>query len=319
VTRRRSVVGLVAALGVVLGSAVALVFAGRWLATVPTISDDSDLSVPTLFAGEKLRYEMLEAEDAAGVPILCYHYFRPGLTPGRFLRVLGAVLLNLPTLPDKEFWTTTVPEFERQMSYLAEHGYRTLRLDELADHLDGRAQLPSRAVVITIDDGDRSFVEYAVPILRRHGFTATVFLLTGVAGESGWNDLDVVDWETLALLEEEGVVRVESHTHRMHTKVERDGKWVPRFLADAASVRLDLETSRAASRDHLGHESRFLAWPFGHSGSAVDSLAHEVGMRRVLTLRPVRNAPDPPIAHGLGRYAITARTSFRVFRLMVRP
>jgi biofilm PGA synthesis lipoprotein PgaB len=234
--------------------------------------------------------------------------------------VLGAVLLNMPTLPDKEFWTTTVPEFERQMRWLADHGYRTIALEDLVDHLEGRRDIPPRCFVLTIDDGDRSFVEHAVPVLRRYRFTATLFLLTGSAGVSGWNDLDVVDWETLRALEEEGIVRVESHTHELHDKVERDGAWVPRFLADPAAVREDLEASRAAVRRHLGHDAQFLAWPFGYGGPEVDSLARAAGMRRVLTLRPERTRADEPAAgRALGRYAVTARTSLRLFRLMVRP
>jgi len=311
-------VGLVGALGVVAVAAVVVLVTGHFVAVVPTISDQSDLSVPAVFADDTPLHERIEAQRLSGVPILCYHYFNRGFTAGRLARVLGAVLLSMPTLPDKEYWTTPLPEFERQMRFLAEEGYRTVALDELADYLDGRRELPRRSVVLTIDDGDFSFVEHAAPVLRRYGFTATVFLLTGLAGVDGWNDLDLVDWDTLRALEAEGVVRVESHTHRLHAKVEQDGRWVPMFLAEPETVVQDLETSRAAIRQHLGHDSRFLAWPFGYGSPTVDSLAVEAGMRRVLTLRPERNTPAPASAGALGRYAVTARTSFRVFRMMVR-
>ncbi len=329
-----SVAGLVLALGLVVGAGASVVLVAEWIATAPTISPESDLATP-LFSGETLRHDGLAAQEASGVPILCYHYFRPGLTSARMLRVLGAVLLNMPTIPDKEYWTTTVPEFERQMRYLAENGYRTISLDELCDYLEGRAEISPRSVVLTIDDGDRSFVEHAVPVLRRYGFTATVFLLTGRAGGNDWNRLDIVDWETLRRLEEEGVVRVESHTHRMHAKVKAAGEWVPRFLQEcrdeegrvspSSALGRDLLASRNAIRRHLGHDCRFIAWPFGFGSAEVDSLAQTMGMRRVLTLRPNRNAldhraePEPLDGVNLGRYTITARTSFRVFRMMVRP
>lgn len=320
VSRGRSAVRLAAALAIVLVTALGLLLAGRWLDTVPTIAPESDLATPAVFTEDDPLAGKVATQAAAGVPILCYHYFRPGLTPGRFLRVLGAVLLNMPTIPDKEYWTTTAPEFDRQMRYLWERGYRTLRLDEVADLLARGRRIPDRCVVITIDDGDRSFVEHAVPVLRRYGFHATVFLLTGFAGVEGWNDLDLVDWETLRALEAEGVIRVESHTHRMHSKVQRDGDWMPLHVADASVVRQDLETSRAAIRRYLGHDSRFLAWPFGYGDGITNSLAHAAGMRCVLTLRPERVVAAPPPHQGdLGRFAVTARTSFRMFRTMVRP
>lgn len=319
--------------GIVVVMALAIIGYARWLAYDPAPSADGDLDVPLLFGKEELRWEDLLADQDPGVPILCYHYFRPGLTPSRLLRVLGAVLLNMPTLPDKDFWTTTVPEFDRQMRWLYENGYRTVGLPELEAWMNGKGEIPAKAVVITIDDGDDSVVRHAVPVLRRYGFQATLFMLTGRAGERDWNELDLIDWDTLRRLEREGVLRVESHTHRLHTKHEVDGEPVPLFFAAArdstgrlaADSRLvrDLRASRATIQRELGHDSAYLAWPFGFGDATVDSVAHSLGMRRVLTLRPERNAPDfdrsgaEPHDDGLGRYAVTARTSLRLFRLMM--
>ncbi|GJM43364.1 MAG: hypothetical protein DHS20C21_02060 [Gemmatimonadota bacterium] len=305
----------------------------RWLAYDPYPSAASDLDVPLLFGRGETAWEHLIADTDPGVPILCYHYFRPGLTPGRFLRVLGAVLLNMPTLPENDFWTTTVPEFDRQLRWLSESGYRTVSLSDLTAWMNGEGEIPEKAVVITFDDGDDSVARYAVPILRRYGFSGTVFMLTGRAGEQGWNDLNLLDWDTMRRLEREGVLRVESHTHRLHTKELVDGQPVPTFkgaardstgqiVADSRLYR-DLTASRATIRRELGHDISFLAWPFGYGDATVDSVAHTLGFERLLTLRPERNAPDferseqEPHADGLGRYAVTARTSMRLFRKMV--
>ena len=70
-------------------------------------------------------------------------------------------------------------------------------------------------------------------------------------------------------------------------------------------------------RRELGWDATFLAWPFGYRSARVDSIAREVGFRRTFTLVPRRNSGDPP--GSLGRYAVTARTSSRVFRLMLEP
>ncbi|HMB67719.1 MAG TPA: polysaccharide deacetylase family protein, partial [bacterium] len=199
--------------------------------------------------------------------------------------------------------------------------------------MDGEGAIPEKAVVLTIDDGDVSLVEHAVPVLRRYGFRATLFMLTGRVGERDWNDLDLVDWDTLRRLEREGVLRVESHTHRLHTKRNVDGEPVPEFLLAArdeegrlardSRLVQDLQASRAVIRRELGHDVSFLAWPFGFGEAGVDSVAHSLGFERILTLRPERHTPDferaPGAPHddGLGRYAVTARTSLRLFRRMV--
>ncbi|MFN8179358.1 MAG: polysaccharide deacetylase family protein [bacterium] len=324
---------LALAVAVVCAAGWVIVACARWIErSAPDPS--SDLDVPRVFHPQSDQsYDVLARTPAGGVPILSYHYFREGLTPERVLRVLGAVLLSMPTLPDRDYWTTSVPEFDREMRWLHDRGYRTITCDELADWLDGKAPRPERAVVLTIDDGDESFVRLAVPVLRRYGFKATVFFLTGLAGARDWNELNLVGWDTLRKLEAEGVIRVESHTHNLHTKVRRNGEAVPLFLvsyrdaagrpSSASPLVRDLRASRDAIRRELGHDTSFLAWPFGFGEAPVDSLAYAEGFRRILTLSPRRNRRDyraaweePPTA-SLGRYAITARTSFRIFRLMV--
>jgi len=318
---------------VALVMALAMVVWARYRTFHPRPSPESDLDIPALFVPGTRGWEAVpESGLERGVPILCYHYFRPGLTPQRFARVLGAVLLNMPTVPDNDFWTTTVPEFDRQMRWLHDNGYATLSLEDLAEYMDG-GEAPPRSVVITFDDGDRSVVTHAVPVLRRYGFHGTLFLLTGRVGEKGWNGIDFVHWDQLRDLEREGVLRVQSHTHRMHRKQRVGGEYVPCFLlaardstgriVDDSALVQDLRASRAVIRRELGHEATFLAWPFGFGDAVVDSIARAAGFRRVLTLRPERNAPeletpfDPREEAGLGRYAITARTSLRIFRRMV--
>lgn len=320
-------------LAVVVSVAWSIFSISRWVAREPLPNPASDLDVPRLIRpSTELGYDELSRAPRTGVPILCYHYFREGVTVGRIFRVLGAVLLNMPTLPDREYWSVPRPEFERQMQWLHESGYRTISLDELADWLDGRAPRPERAVVLTIDDGDESIARIAAPVLRRYGFKATVFFLTGRAGARNWNDLDLLDWEALRALERDGTVHVESHTHDMHSKLRRGGESVPQFLvsyrdragrpSSDSPLALDLLASRDAIQRELGHDARFLAWPFGFGEAQVDSLARSLGFRRVLTLSPKRNRRDFSAGWerspgGLGRYAITARTSFRLYRLMV--
>lgn len=330
---RRRVIGRTVGVIVLAGAVGLVVSAVHRARTGDMPGPASDLDIPRLFVPTDLTVDDLERQLSTGVPILCYHYFRTGLTPGRVFRVLGAVLFSMPSLPDKDYWSVSMPEFERQMRWLHDHGYRTIELDELGAWMEGRIPKPERAVVITIDDGDESIVRLAVPVLRKYGFHATVFLLTGRAGEENWNEVDFATWEQLREAERQGAIRVESHTHDMHTKVRQGGELVPRFLVSAydrtgevtaaSELAWDLRRSRDSIRSELGHEARYLAWPFGFGDAATDSLALELGFRRTLTLKPMRNEQEPALPgedvrpDGLGRYAITARTSMRAFRLMV--
>ena len=67
--------------------------------------------------------------------------------------------------------------FADRMRLLAESGYNVLPLDEGISRLYS-GSLPERSVVLTFDDGEVGFHAHAHPILREHGFPATVYLTT---------------------------------------------------------------------------------------------------------------------------------------------
>jgi peptidoglycan/xylan/chitin deacetylase (PgdA/CDA1 family) len=73
-----------------------------------------------------------------------------------------------------------LPAFERQLRYLRAH-YDVVPLDEALDLLAaGAIDRPTAA--ITFDDGYRNNREVALPVLRRLGLPATIFLITGWVG-----------------------------------------------------------------------------------------------------------------------------------------
>src|ERR1051325_7538666 len=98
------------------------------------------------------------------VPILCYHNLGPQ-AKGRL--VLGA------------------KAFEEQMRYLKTQGYHVIGLKQFLDFISLKQQLPKKSVVLTFDDGYKAFLQYAYPILKELGFTATLFVYTDYIGLGG--------------------------------------------------------------------------------------------------------------------------------------
>jgi peptidoglycan/xylan/chitin deacetylase (PgdA/CDA1 family) len=68
--------------------------------------------------------------------------------------------------------------FAAQMKLLAEEGYTVLRAGEVVQRLRDGQGFPSKAVCITFDDGYRNNFTHAFPELRRHGLTASFFVVT---------------------------------------------------------------------------------------------------------------------------------------------
>ena len=94
-----------------------------------------------------------------GVAALCYHGIRgrgDGSVPFADLHVDTAV-------------------FEAHCRLIAA-SCDPISLDDLRDARAGRRPLPKRPVLVTFDDGYRSVLDRALPVLERHGLPAVVFV-----------------------------------------------------------------------------------------------------------------------------------------------
>lgn len=84
------------------------------------------------------------------------------------------------SVQDEHCWSpmyVTADFFRRRMEIIASSGYRVLPLSVAVEMLLKRS-LPSKAVVITFDDGFHDFYQQAFPLLRGFGFAATVYQTT---------------------------------------------------------------------------------------------------------------------------------------------
>ena len=69
------------------------------------------------------------------------------------------------------------------MRYLKNNNYRVISLSEALTSLHGQNTLDRPTVVLTFDDGDISFLEFALPILQEFKFPSVVFAVSGLLGQ----------------------------------------------------------------------------------------------------------------------------------------
>lgn len=116
-------------------------------------------------------WEKFDREFAMRLPVLLYHHvgpLRPGTIPG------------LTVSPER---------FERHVRWLARRGYTGIcPSDWVRWRREGKG-LPIKPVLLTFDDGYADLVEYALPVLRRYGFGAAVYMVTGqLGGTNAWDE-----------------------------------------------------------------------------------------------------------------------------------
>lgn len=110
--------------------------------------------------------------NSAPVPILTYHQIDEAPARGASFRGLYV----------------TAAAFARQMSLLKLQGYQGLAMTELMPYLTG--DKVGKVVGITFDDGYLNNLKHALPVLAKHGFSSTCYMVSQRVGQSNVWDLD---------------------------------------------------------------------------------------------------------------------------------
>jgi peptidoglycan/xylan/chitin deacetylase (PgdA/CDA1 family) len=76
-------------------------------------------------------------------------------------------------------------EFERQMQFFAARGVRIVSLSSLCEEGRRLGRWPDKVIALTFDDGYSDCTDFALPILKGLGFTATVFVITDTLMDNG--------------------------------------------------------------------------------------------------------------------------------------
>ncbi len=173
-----------------------------------------------------------------------------------------------PYTEDPYLVTVGPPRFEQQMRWLRRRGLRGVSIAEL---LAARAAGAGKGLVgLTFDDGYADFAEYALPVLRRYGCTATVFVIAGrMGGDNVWDPAGprkaLLDADQVRALAEAGV-EIGSHglTH---------------ISLPTAHGALAAETggSRSILRDVTGQPAGGFCYPYGHLDAEVVGAVRDAG------------------------------------------
>lgn len=197
-----------------------------------------------------------------GVPVLMYHAFGREDENDRFV------------VPRRAF--------ARQLRLLRLLGYRSIGFGELAEGLRAKRLPPRRAVVITIDDGYLDNLEVAQPLLRRHGFKATIFLVTGrIGGVNDWSTDDALLERPLLSREQVAAMAAEGIEFGAHTRNH------PRLTELSPAERAEeLCGSREELERALGERVATFAYPYGDLDDDVVEAAREAGFEAACTVEP---------------------------------
>lgn len=188
-----------------------------------------------------------------GLPVLMYHFFYDAKKGEK-----GA----------DNNWME-VSAFEEQMKYLSENNYYFPSWEEVEAYIDGKKTLPAKSIVITIDDGDASFIKYAIPIIEKYNVKATSFVVTS------WNG----DWLPKSYISNH--LDFQSHSHDMHRSGSNGkGRFVNLSYKEALE---DVKKSKSI----IGNCTVF-CYPFGHYNDNAIKVLKDAGYKLAFTTQEGR-------------------------------
>jgi peptidoglycan/xylan/chitin deacetylase (PgdA/CDA1 family) len=172
---------------------------------------------------------------------------------------------------------TPPAEFAAEMAYLARHGYHVVTLGRVVAAWHGKAMLPPRPLVVSFDDGFRSWVTRALPTLRRFGWRGTVNLALSHLGKDGVSVRGIdrlldAGWE------------LDSHT-LTHPDLT---------TLNTTSLRREVEGSRWRLQALFHEPVDFFCYPFGRYDAAVIRAVRRAGYRGATTSAFGLAAPGRP-------------------------
>lgn len=242
--------------------------------------------------------------DAPSYHVLCYHN-----------------VLDDP-LNDPEKFTTSTAELVQHFSWLKENGYNIISVDDLIDAKSGARPLPPNAVLLTFDDGYRSFYTTVYPLLKEFNYPAVLALvgswLQMKPGEEAPYDghrytrENFVDPEEIREMADSGLVEIASHSYDLHRGIlaNPQGNMLPAAVSRAydvkngtyesdatyeSRIRADLTSNSEFIKGLIGKRPRVMVWPYGRYNADAINTALSLRMPITLTLEDGANSIEDPL------------------------
>ena len=235
--------------------------------------------------GKKVDLTNLKEDEKlgkSGLPVLMYHFF--------YDKSKGE------TAQDGNWIEIT--DFENHLKYLTENDYYFPTWEEVSDYIDGKVDLPKKSIVLTVDDGDESFFNVALPVIKKYDVRGTEFLITS------WNG-----WRKNS--DPAKQMSYQSHSDSMH-QAGSNGKCVM-LSWDYDKVVNDCKTSR----EILGDECITFCYPCGDYNERAKKALKESGFKLAFTTEAGRVKPGAD-KYALPRVRTTTKTTVEVLKSLLK-
>lgn len=158
--------------------------------------------------------------------------------------------------------------FANQMKYLNDRGYKTSSVTDLINFFDSAGIVNKKTILITFDDGYQDFYSNAYPILKQYGFSAVVFLPTGLM-----NNNDYLNWSEISEMAGNGMFFA-NHTWSHKSVLQKP---------DVVENEIKLADTQLNERGL--NSPKIFAYPYGGDNSFAQNYLTSLGYKLAFTTK----------------------------------
>jgi poly-beta-1,6-N-acetyl-D-glucosamine N-deacetylase len=228
---------------------------------------------------------------------------------------------------NSEIDDVTADNLINYFSWLKVNGYNVISIQDVLTAKKTGQPLPEKSILLTFDDGYKSFYTYVMPLLKLFQYPATLaivgsWLEVPENGTVTYADKLVPRSKFLSIKELQEVsrsklVEIASHTYDLHHGIlgNAEGNMMPALTTFEYNkntrqyeseehylnrIKSDLIKNNAWIKKKTGISPRVVVWPYGRYNQVAQTMAKELGMEVALTLDGDENA-DLKALNSIGR------------------
>lgn len=214
------------------------------------------------------------SQNEISVPVIMYHQISENKS------IWGDYVIPLSVL-------------EEDFKYMKKNNINPVSFDDLRAFVEKGEKLPNNPIIITFDDGERSFLTKVLPLLEEYKFPANVNLvgsLVELYTENGDTDdrYAYLNAEDVKILSENKLVTLGCHSYNLHSLSNRRG--MGKIYGESETdyknlINDDIEKFNALYKDITGESTDIIAYPYGIKNETLEEIAEEKGFKITLTCR----------------------------------
>lgn len=146
----------------------------------------------------------------------------------------------------------SLEDFQEHLSYLKNNNFKVITFGEAVDYINNpKIEYSEKIACITVDDGYNTFKSNAMPLLKKFGYPATLFINSESVGGGTY-----LNWNELKEVHEQGIeIGNHSHSHAYFLNLHKSDR-IDVFKKDVQKCQEDVKS-------HLGFYPDVFAYPYG--------------------------------------------------------